>query len=1337
MHLKKPRLPRGLKYLAVAAGLLIAGGLVLVFVAIKTMDSDDYRRLAVWGVSQFSDARLVVDGIFEVEWSRTLRLTTTDIRFEDQTGRAPPVLSIRRLHVRIGLPQLMRGLLVLRELEIDGLKLTHVVGATREEPLDRPGWLLGILTPVVERLALDDLQFLFTDSDSRIVNTLHLQQLTLDDAAKDQALALLGRGRLNAEAFKIAGRMGGMLAKYDRGRPFPIDLTFNLADLEARLMGSIDHPLDGRGFNLKLAVEEQEVATLVRLFQPDIPAMGRFTFEASIDGDIEALRVTELAFNISNGSTIQLSAEGVVPDLATGRGADVTINQNIGEASLLDWLFPDDLKVVEIFELSAALHNEDGTYIIDDIVARVVNDKGVAFQTDGALTLGNPFETTLVTAVDLNLRIATPDTASIRPLLTNAIPEIGSVLAAGRLVGPVDKLALEDLYVDRGGIGPVHVTTQGRIGRIPLKANAPLEGMDLAFSIQAENSLTLRRFYEIPLGELGVVDLTGRVVGTSRRFKLQDVQLHTRTIEGLETHVTGGIDFAPHNEGGVIGDIDFKLDFSSPTLEIGEPLLGVQIMRPLGPIKGQADVTGTTEVLTFDNILVTGGVPDRLYAEWRGRVDSVPLTADSVSSGHHTYGSVYAQSSKDFAALFEIALPDVGPVRATWRDTDREGVLGMADIQVAVGDGQRFNLKVEGKVDNIIDQNKFRLFEEEEIRYGGVDFHFDLQTTDTNGIAKLIGMTLPDLGAVKGVWRLTGGESGLAVQEARIDSLSARGLKIRATGEVPHIDVRPGGALPEFRVRFHAQAPHLRAIPGLEDAAFPDLGEMQTEALLEYRQDALDLEVVEIRTGPADRPSLIVQGHLRDFHDPQRTRITGKFTTGARPWLENTLSRKVAFNPRMDGAIEMGRAGDGLRVDRIELRARELGGLVIEGAGTVTPTDQAPQLDFQIQSEVADPAAWGAMMDLPVPPLAATRITGWYRDQADQDQFTGDVRLGESRFQTTLRRTTRENKPAIEATLAAQTLRLKDLGFYPEEQTAQPAAGTSPSPDAPEWLFAEDPLPLAALSDLDLTLKILADRIEAREDVFNNVDLALSVRDGRLQVGPTTVKYKHGTSRIDAFLDANASPPAASLNVVIEDADLEEVLTSVDKPLVLGGQLSLIADLHSGGYSARELAANLSGEVAFAIESGRVQRKIELLASDALDFLFTGPAGSAFTDLDCAALRMFFQDGIGTIQVFFVETPGMRAEAFGNVDLTDETLALVINPTSKRRLIRRSSPVRVNGPLQDPSIAKVPAEEAAILAGQVLVPVVALPARALGILWSVISRDKSKMTCFIPPEDAP
>ena len=1331
-------LSRGIKVLLAAVGVLIVLCLVLVVVVVAVLDDDNYKALAIWGVAQMGDTRMVVDGDFRVAWAPHFSLTATGIRFETGPGGDPPNLkTLGRVHVRIDLLRLLRGILLVKDLEVADLQFAYRAGAREKDtPRAAPGWSPGFITPVVERMALSDLGFRIENPEADRAHAIVLRRLTLDDIDDQGPLFLQGGGRLNTKEFQIVGRMGGTLELYDRNRPFPIDLTFSIADLQARLKGSIDHPLEGRGFQLDLAVEEQELSNLVRIFRQDIPALGRFDFRAAIAGDIEALQIKDLDLEVSNGAGIKISAEGAVPNLATGRGTTVDIQQAIDNNSLLNWLFPEDWKVVEEFRLSAALRHTDGRYTIEGIDARVANDKGIVFKTDGALKLGNPIEESFVKAVDLNLQITSPDTAGIKPLLTDAIPEIGGVQAKARLVGPIDHLALEDLVVERGGSGPVQHTTRGRIGRIPLEEDEPLEDMDFTVGIQAENSRILREFYEIPLGELGTVDLKGRITGSSRRFKLQDVELKTRTAEGLATHVTGGIDFAPRPEGGVIGDIGFKLQFSSPTLGIGEPLLGVQIMRPLGPISGGADVTGTTDALSFENIMVTGGRPERLYAEWQGRINSIPLTENSVTSGYETHGTLFAARSSDFAALFDIILPDVGPVRGSWRETDKNGVIGMADIRVAIGDGKRFDLQVDGRIDNIVDQNKYETFEEEQIEYAGVDFQFDLETADTHGIAKLIGLSLPDLGPVTGAWRLTGGESGLAIREARLKSLSADGLGITVTGEAPHIDVNEGGGLREVDMQIAARAPDARTLPGLEAGDLPDLGTLEAAARLRNRDGRLNLEAIRIRTGPTGQPTLKIDGTLTAIDDPERLHMAAAFQTGLRPWLAKLRDQAPASNPQLEGRLELAPRSDRLQIDHFNLSARDWGGLNVEGAGTVALAEEKPKIDLQLQTRIDDPAAWGAMIGLPLPGLASTRLTGWYRESEGLHEFSGDVRLGDSRLQADFHGAVREDKPVIEATLSAQTLRLQDLGFYPEaEDVAGPEdAAVEAKTDVP--VFSPAPLPLSMLDEVDLTLKLLADRIEARDDVFKNVGLDVVVHNGRLEVGPTTVHYLNGTSEISAFVDKRESPPVMALNMVVEDADLAEVLTSVDRPLVLGGHLNLFVDLHSSGYSAREMAANLQGETSFVIENGRIQRRVELLASDALDFLFTGPARGQYTDLDCTAFRMLFQDGVGTIQVFLVETPGMRAQTFGHVDLGEETLALIINPRSKRRLLRRSSPVRIKGPLQNPSVSKVPAEEAAILAGQILVPVVALPARALGFLWSVISRDKPG-DCFIPPDQGP
>jgi len=142
---------------------------------------------------------------------------------------------------------------------------------------------------------------------------------------------------------------------------------------------------------------------------------------------------------------------------------------------------------------------------------------------------------------------------------------------------------------------------------------------------------------------------------------------------------------------------------------------------------------------------------------------------------------------------------------------------------------------------------------------------------------------------------------------------------------------------------------------------------------------------------------------------------------------------------------------------------------------------------------------------------------------------------------------------------------------------------------------------------------------------------------------------------IEAALDASSDAvPEMGVKITAEDLDIGDMLSYLHEPLIFEGQLNLVVDLRSAGRSIKQIASGLTGELGVALENGRIQRIINLLAADALDFLFTAPVKNTYTD------------------------------------------------------------------------KKVPLTEAATLAGQIFVPFVALPARALGYLWSLIRNDKDE-----------
>ncbi|CAB1058462.1 hypothetical protein D1BOALGB6SA_3218 [Olavius sp. associated proteobacterium Delta 1] len=234
------------------------------------------------------------------------------------------------------------------------------------------------------------------------------------------------------------------------------------------------------GLNLQLAADGQDLTKLLKMFQVESPSPGHLNFKARLSGGLAAPRVSNLKLSISGDPSVEISAEGAITNLRDGDGTDILLSVLCRNEDLLHKIFPDDWKVLEEFKFNGALRKVPTGFRIEDITARVVNNKGIDLETGGWLRLGNISEDLSVQEVDLNLHLTSPRTESIRPLLIDAIPEIGSVDARGRLTGPVEHLALEDMVIIRGGSGPVRVETRGRIGWISHEDGEALSDMDLA-----------------------------------------------------------------------------------------------------------------------------------------------------------------------------------------------------------------------------------------------------------------------------------------------------------------------------------------------------------------------------------------------------------------------------------------------------------------------------------------------------------------------------------------------------------------------------------------------------------------------------------------------------------------------------------------------------------------------------------------------------------------------------------------------------------------------------------------------------------------------------------------
>jgi uncharacterized protein involved in outer membrane biogenesis len=181
------------------------------------------------------------------------------------------------------------------------------------------------------------------------------------------------------------------------------------------------------------------------------------------------------------------------------------------------------------------------------------------------------------------------------------------------------------------------------------------------------------------------------------------------------------------------------------------------------------------------------------------------------------------------------------------------------------------------------------------------------------------------------------------------------------------------------------------------------------------------------------------------------------------------------------------------------------------------------------------------------------------------------------------------------------------------------------------------------LRAIDFSLRLGAGTVLGKNVALNQVGLDIILENGRLRIGPTTINYREGFMSIEAALDASSDAvPEMGVKITAEDMDIDDVLSYLHEPLIVEGQLNLVVDLRSTGGSIKQIASSLTGEWGVALENGRIQRIINLLAADALDFLFTGPAKNTYTDLNCMVARLQFENGNGAIEVLYLDTPAVR-----------------------------------------------------------------------------------------------
>ena len=1317
------------------SGGLVVLGLVVIVIVLLTFDNDDYRRLMTRGVEHFTGYSMTIEGPFELELSAEPSLSAKAIRIgSGPDDSLPPISQIGKIEIRIEMWRLIVGTLVIKNFQVEdvvGAVIIEEETQTEERSAPVRKGPPEIEIPIVESVRIRNIHLDVIDKAKDRSVEIQIDRFDIDDIRDTGPLFVNGVGSVNGNEFELDGQLGALSDILKGTRPYPIHLNMSATGFRLSAAGTFDDFLDGEGANLRLSGEADELSQLFQLLQIKVPPLGHLKLEANVTQDLSAPGLSDLSLSLTGGPRVELAVDGSVENLFSGAGTNIRFSGSCANPDILKLLMPEDLPPVLKISMTGEVRDTDETLAVENLAIDAAVEHGLQLRANGSLGLDVTMGVPDIAQTALDFALSIPTTEPFKPYLIHflstsemlnadkimALPEFGPILARVRLTGQSERQSLEKIEVEAGGAGPLRIVSRGRIGRIIGRGDLTVSDIDLTASIESETTDLLAAGFGLEVPNLGSLTLNTRIRGSLNQFQLDKIEARTKHGDGLTVQVLGNADIKQDKNAEFIGKVALKAIIDAPTTKAALAPLGATDFPELKSVRISTRVVGTTRNLSLKEVALDIGRTDSMHIQAKGSVGQIPLTDDRSISDVKLTASFTANTIAALSSVLGVAIPDFGALKATGRIIDRNGIFGMHDVNVAIGNQKKPAAKLTGTIASMA--------KGQELAVEGIDITAAIRDLDLKPLSELIERPLPDPGPLNGSFRISGSQTKLAISRIRLSTKSPQGMTANASGDIKRISLAGEPYFTGVAVSLSVQAPRLGSLPGLDDFILPELGPFQLKAEINDRKGSLDVETFDIRSGKGKNAFVHIQGKILGIDDLKRMRFQASGQTASQPWVAKYLNRPQAHNFPLVGAITITGANDGMRINELRFGTADKKLLVLKARGKLSRLFSSPEIDLQLTAAAPDPAAAESIVDVSLPFLGPLNIKGRFIGSRQNGNFKGSTRIGETIFATIVSVAFTATRPRIDVKFSAPVVNLKEIGIYPEIPPETAAAASQIKMQQGDRLFDDTPLPLEVLKTVDLYFALDADKLVARHITINNLDLDIRLENGRLRMHPARLAYASGFTDVEAIIDASGSSPEFFLKITGEDIDIDDLLAHLQRPIILSGALTLVADLQSTGRSVREIAANLNGEFSLALENGRIRQIVDLLSADVYDLVFSAADRDKYTDLQCLVKKIEFEKGVGNIEVFFMDTPRTRVGAAGNINLARESIDVVINPEKKRRYFKKGSAVQVKGPLAKPKISALPANEAARL----LMPQVYIPARALGRLVSLVQNDTDETVC--------
>ncbi len=489
------------------------------------------------------------------------------------------------------------------------------------------------------------------------------------------------------------------------------------------------------------------------------------------------------------------------------------------------------------------------------------------------------------------------------------------------------------------------------------------------------------------------------------------------------------------------------------------------------------------------------------------------------------------------------------------------------------------------------------------------------------------------------------------------------------------------------------------------------IGELRGSTRLNMQNSQFALSDLDMRLLDQGKPALRVQGERIGLTPLERIQLNVKLNGLSIQRIINLAGIEAEAGALLGAlyggfAMDFSQSKQVLNIENLDIANRDARDLRLNVSGQVDWNPQNLFVDVKLQTWVRDTTLLHELSGLHLKPVFSELTL---KGSDEQISMSGITRIGktelDSRIQVQVDGTEISD---IKGSVSSPRILLSDLGLDNLLQDQ----GDDKSSERRGTLDTK--LPLEQLPAFSFDTILVAAKVVGRDVRADNLVAHLKHSGDVFEVKQLAMTLPGGGIEAAASLTQSQRLPDWRLKGRIVDFKLQNLIAELGGDMEIAGALNSRFNLNSSGDTQRIILRELRGDTTIALEDIAVKgAAYDQMATDTIGWFFTGGALKDETRFDCVMGDFKIGDGVIQSDSLFAESDHLVANGNTSIDLRNFTVDAAITPRSKRRAFQIPGTIKINGPLDDPSITTPALAVGADAYAQVIM---IAPSVAIGVL---------------------